>query len=72
MVSLRELEITASSRLGYWLKKIKKFPELQKRDAYPSDYTPGTLRNKLHGRGDKLPAEHKGASFSYRERVATA
>ncbi|MCP2031354.1 FMN-dependent oxidoreductase (nitrilotriacetate monooxygenase family) [Okibacterium sp. HSC-33S16] len=47
-------------------------PELQKRDAYPTDYTPGTLRNKLHGRGDRLPAEHKGASFSYKERVATA
>lgn len=47
-------------------------PELQKRDAYPSEYTPGTLRNKLHGRGDRLPAEHRGASFSYRERVATA
>jgi FMN-dependent oxidoreductase (nitrilotriacetate monooxygenase family) len=47
-------------------------PELQKRDAYPSDYTPGTLRNKLHGRGDRLPAEHRGASFSYKERLATA
>ena len=47
-------------------------PELQKRDAYPTDYTPGTLRNKLHGRGDHLPEEHKGASFSYRQRVATA
>jgi long-chain alkane monooxygenase len=47
-------------------------PELQKRDAYPTDYTPGTLRNKLHGRGDRLPAEHRGASFSYRERIVTA
>ena len=45
-------------------------PELQARDAYPSDYTEGTFRNKLHGRGDRLPAEHRGASFSYRERVA--
>lgn len=31
MVSLRELETHASTRLGYWLKKFKKFPELQKR-----------------------------------------
>ncbi|MET1053591.1 MAG: LLM class flavin-dependent oxidoreductase [Mycetocola sp.] len=38
-------------------------PELQARDAYPSDYEPGSLRNKLHGRGDHLPAEHKGAGF---------
>ncbi|MET4637456.1 LLM class flavin-dependent oxidoreductase [Mycetocola sp. 2940] len=38
-------------------------PELQARDAYPSDYAPGTLRNKLHGRGDQLPPEHRGAGF---------
>lgn len=38
-------------------------PELQARDAYPSDYAPGSLRNKLHGRGDHLPAEHRGAGF---------
>lgn len=25
--------------------------------------TPGTLCQKLHGRGDRLPAEHKGATF---------
>jgi FMN-dependent oxidoreductase (nitrilotriacetate monooxygenase family) len=47
-------------------------PELQARDAYPSDYAPGSLRNKLHGRGDHLPAEHRGASFGYRERVAAS
>jgi FMN-dependent oxidoreductase (nitrilotriacetate monooxygenase family) len=38
-------------------------PELQKRGAYPSDYEPGTLRQKLHGRGDRLPDEHRGASY---------
>lgn len=38
-------------------------PELQARDAYPSDYAPGSFRNKLHGRGDRLPAEHRGAGF---------
>ncbi|HEV7849640.1 MAG TPA: LLM class flavin-dependent oxidoreductase [Mycetocola sp.] len=47
-------------------------PELQARDAYPTDYAPGSFRNKLHGRGDRLPEEHRGASFSYRERAATS
>ncbi|MFB2596456.1 LLM class flavin-dependent oxidoreductase [Herbiconiux sp. P17] len=39
-------------------------PELRKRGAYPEGYAPGTLRNKLHGRGDRLPAEHNGARFT--------
>ncbi len=38
-------------------------PELRKRGAYPDEYVPGTLRQKLHGRGNRLPAEHKGASY---------
>ena len=38
-------------------------PVLRERGAYPDSYAEGTLRNKLHGRGDRLPAEHKGASF---------
>jgi long-chain alkane monooxygenase len=38
-------------------------PELRARGAYPTSYTPGSLREKLHGRGDRLPAEHRGASF---------
>ena len=38
-------------------------PELRRRGAYPEEYVPGTLRQKLHGRGDRLPAEHKGASY---------
>ncbi len=36
-------------------------PELQRRGAYQRDYTPGTLRHKLLGRGDRLPPEHRGA-----------
>ena len=36
-------------------------PELQKRGAYPTEYAEGTLRNKLLGRGDRLPEEHRGA-----------
>lgn len=38
-------------------------PELQRRGAYPTEYVEGTLRQKLHGRGDRLPDEHRGASF---------
>ena len=38
-------------------------PELQARGAYPLDYVPGTLREKLHGRGPRLPEEHKGAGY---------
>lgn len=41
-------------------------PELQRRGVYQTEYTPGTLRQKLHGRGDRLPAEHRGAGFSLR------
>jgi FMN-dependent oxidoreductase (nitrilotriacetate monooxygenase family) len=38
-------------------------PELRKRGLYPDAYAEGSLRNKLHGRGDRLPAEHKGAAY---------
>jgi alkanesulfonate monooxygenase SsuD/methylene tetrahydromethanopterin reductase-like flavin-dependent oxidoreductase (luciferase family) len=38
-------------------------PELQKRGAYPTEYVEGTLRHKLFGRGDRLPAEHHGSSY---------
>ncbi|TPW74076.1 LLM class flavin-dependent oxidoreductase [Schumannella soli] len=41
-------------------------PILRERGVYPTEYQPGTLRQKLHGRGDRLPEEHKGASFRYR------
>ncbi|MBC8057051.1 MAG: LLM class flavin-dependent oxidoreductase [Rhizobiales bacterium] len=33
-------------------------PELQRRDRYPLDYTPGTLRDKLFHRGSRLDARH--------------
>jgi hypothetical protein len=36
---------------------------LTERGAYQSSYTPGTLRNKLQGRGDRLPDEHRGARY---------
>jgi long-chain alkane monooxygenase len=38
-------------------------PILTARGAYQSAYTPGTLRNKLSGRGDRLPDEHRGAGY---------
>jgi FMN-dependent oxidoreductase (nitrilotriacetate monooxygenase family) len=37
-------------------------PELQRRGVYPTEYAPGTLRQKLLGQGDRLPGEHRGAS----------
>jgi hypothetical protein len=42
-------------------------PELRARGAYPDGYVAGSLRHKLLGRGDRLPAEHRGASFRVRE-----
>lgn len=45
-------------------------PVLQRRGAYQTEYTEGTLRNKLHGRGDRLPDEHRGARFRVGARVA--
>lgn len=41
-------------------------PELQRRGVYPTEYTPGTLRHKLHGNGDRLPADHPGARYRVR------
>lgn len=38
-------------------------PVLTARGAYQAAYAPGTLRNKLLGRGDRLADEHRGARF---------
>ncbi|WP_343923171.1 LLM class flavin-dependent oxidoreductase [Rhodoglobus aureus] len=38
-------------------------PVLRERGLYPKEYVEGTLRNKLHGRGDRLPDEHAGARY---------
>ncbi|SHH62252.1 LLM class flavin-dependent oxidoreductase [Massilia sp. CF038] len=35
-------------------------PELQRRGRYPTEYTAGTLRHKLHGKGPRLAASHPG------------
>jgi len=36
-------------------------PVLQERGAYKRNYAPGTYRQKLFGRGDRLPDEHPAA-----------
>lgn len=38
-------------------------PELQRRGVYPTEYAPGTLRNKLFGHGDRLPDNHRGSKY---------
>ena len=38
-------------------------PELQRRGVYRQEYTPGTLREKLFGKGRLLPAGHPGARY---------
>ncbi|MGO2632987.1 MAG: LLM class flavin-dependent oxidoreductase [Galactobacter sp.] len=38
-------------------------PQLQAAGAYPTSYEEGSLRQKLFGRGDRLPEHHKGAGF---------
>ncbi len=38
-------------------------PELQDRGAYKTAYEPGSLRHKLHGEGDRLPARHAASAF---------
>jgi len=36
-------------------------PVLQERGVYKRDYATGTYRQKLFGRGDRLPPEHGAA-----------
>jgi long-chain alkane monooxygenase len=38
-------------------------PVLQRRGLMQSQYAPGTLRNKLFGRGDRLPDRHPAARY---------
>ena len=38
-------------------------PELQKRGAYPTEYKPGTLREKLFGDGPYLPTTHPADQY---------
>ncbi len=47
-------------------------PELQKLGRYKTEYTEGTMRNKLFGRGDHLPENHYGSRFALRNLATTA
>jgi hypothetical protein len=38
-------------------------PELQRRGVYKRDYRPGTLREKLFGRGPHIAAPHPAARY---------
>jgi FMN-dependent oxidoreductase (nitrilotriacetate monooxygenase family) len=38
-------------------------PELQRRNLYKRDYSSGTLREKLYGKGSRLPENHPAARF---------
>ncbi|MDR2329312.1 MAG: hypothetical protein LBE58_06940, partial [Comamonas sp.] len=38
-------------------------PELQSRGLHKSAYAPGTMRHKLFGQGDRLPAQHHAQQF---------
>lgn len=38
-------------------------PELQALGRYKTSYAPGTLRNKLFGKGDRLPSDHRGSRY---------
>lgn len=46
-------------------------PVLTGRGAYQNAYTPGTLRHKLLGGGDRLPDNHRGASYRVGGRNST-
>lgn len=47
-------------------------PELQHRGRYRTHYTPGTLRQQLFGRGDRLPDHHPGARWRYQAQARSA
>ena len=40
-------------------------PELQRRGVYKTEYAPGTLREKLYGRGPRLAEHHPSAQFRF-------
>jgi FMN-dependent oxidoreductase (nitrilotriacetate monooxygenase family) len=42
-------------------------PELQNRGIYKHAYPEGTFRQKLFGKGDRLPSGHPGARYRYRD-----
>lgn len=49
---------------GTWKDVIEHvIPVLRERGAYPAAYEPGTLREKLHGAGPRVPASHRAARY---------
>jgi alkanesulfonate monooxygenase len=44
-------------------------PELQRRGIYKQDYRPGTLREKLFGRGARLPQSHPADAYRRHSRI---
>ena len=47
-------------------------PVLSERGAYATEYTPGTLRNALFDKGDRLAQEHRGARYRLGGSLSTA
>jgi hypothetical protein len=47
-------------------------PELQRRGVYPTEYKPGTLREKLFGEGTYLPQSHPANDYRDIETVKRA
>jgi FMN-dependent oxidoreductase (nitrilotriacetate monooxygenase family) len=47
-------------------------PALQDRGLYKTGYAGGTLRSRLFGEGDRLPARHAGAAFRWSEPATRA
>lgn len=45
-------------------------PELQNRGRYRTQYSDGTLRQQLFGRGDRLPDYHPAAHWRQRAKAA--
>ncbi|TFH54584.1 LLM class flavin-dependent oxidoreductase [Glutamicibacter arilaitensis] len=45
-------------------------PELQARGVYKTEYTEGTLRNKLFGAGDRVKDTHRAAKYKVANRLA--
>ncbi len=57
---------TFESIVGYLV------PELQARGVYPTGYRPGTLREKLFGKGPRLSAPHPAAGYRDIEAIKRA
>ncbi|MFT3660829.1 MAG: LLM class flavin-dependent oxidoreductase [Gordonia sp. (in: high G+C Gram-positive bacteria)] len=49
---------------GTWEDVVEHLvPVLQRRGRYPTEAEPGTLRARMFGAGDRLPAAHPGAAY---------